>query len=259
MLYLSIMTAMRLMLIICLATAVTVSSYTSGKPACTGADNGFAFVELFTSEGCSSCPSAEKLVEKLVDENSNRVYLVSYHVDYWDRLGWKDQFSKRDYSVHQYEYAKQFHLTSVYTPQIVVNGQSEFLGSNEIALRSAIHSKINNKERAHITLSRLETDADKCTIHYSLDDAETPAGLTFVLVEKRAVTNVKAGENNGKMLEHVNIVRDVKDLPAGKFSGDFSVALPKDIGKDNWDLICYAKNRLNGEILSVRSIKECSK
>lgn len=250
---------MWLLLFLCLVTAGAVISYIPKKAANKSAEAGFAFIELFTSEGCSSCPSADQLIEKLVNEKSKRVYMVSYHVDYWDRLGWKDQFSRHDYSVHQYNYAKQFHLNSVYTPQIVVNGRTEFLGSNEIALRSAIHLRLDSMENAGITLSRLEISFGKCAVHYLLHDAEPSAGLTFLLLQKKALVNIKAGENNGRTLTHVNIVRDVKELPAGRFSGDFSMTIPKDIGDDNWDLLCYAKNRNNGEILTVQSIQEATR
>lgn len=242
-------------LLICLVTAAGVSSY-SKKAGSTDPETGFVFIELFTSEGCSSCPPAEQLVEKILHENRDkRVYIASYHVDYWDRLGWKDQFSKRDYSTHQYDYAKQFRLNSVYTPQIVVNGQTEFVGSNEIALRSAIRSKLNSRENTHISVNQVEVTGGKCSFHYSLDNAENTAGLTFVLLQKKALVSVKGGENSGKTITHVNIVRDTKDIPASRPEGNFSLIIPADLGTDNWELLCYAKSNTTGEILSVQSIQ----
>ena len=91
-------------------------------------------VELFTSEGCSSCPSAEKLVAVAQNEFGDNTIVLSYHVDYWDRLGWKDSFSKRAYSDRQRQYAEHLNLQSVYTPQAIVNGKTEFVGSNKTAL-----------------------------------------------------------------------------------------------------------------------------
>ncbi len=94
--------------------------------------SGFAVVELFTSQGCSSCPSADKLIEKVRQETiAARVYLLAYHVDYWDHLGWKDSFSKAKFSARQRQYARWFSQGNVYTPQMVVNGAREFVGSNE--------------------------------------------------------------------------------------------------------------------------------
>src|SRR6476619_4430550 len=92
---------------------------------------GFAVVELFTSEGCSSCPPADNLLARIQKEDMDKqVYLLAYHVDYWDRQGWKDRFSDAAFTQHQQQYAEWLHLNSVYTPQMVVNGKEEFVGSN---------------------------------------------------------------------------------------------------------------------------------
>src|SRR5258708_21433844 len=86
-----------------------------------GPPKGFERVELFTSEGCSSCPSADETVARLLSKNIDNVYILAYHVDYWNRLGWKDPFSKSQYSERQNQYASRFNLNSVYTPQVIVN------------------------------------------------------------------------------------------------------------------------------------------
>src|SRR5580692_11082645 len=98
---------------------------------------GFVLVELFTSEGCSSCPPADEAVGRLKGWKKN-VYVLSFHVDYWNYLGWKDVFSNAAYSTRQQNYGDLFHLNSIYTPQIVVNGKAQFIGSDETALRSTI-------------------------------------------------------------------------------------------------------------------------
>jgi hypothetical protein len=102
---------------------------------------GFALVELYTSEGCSSCPPADELVGKLSGTAEN-VIVLSYHVDYWDNLGWKDGYSSPLYSGRQKEYGNYFHMNSVYTPQIIVNGEVEFVGSNEGRLKESIHKSL---------------------------------------------------------------------------------------------------------------------
>ena len=94
----------------------------------TGSYAPVAVLELFTSEGCSSCPSADKLLPQLAKLDSNIIPL-SFHVDYWNRLGWEDPFSSSEYSERQRSYAKQLNLESVYTPQLVVNGEYELVGS----------------------------------------------------------------------------------------------------------------------------------
>ena len=216
-------------------------------------ETGFAVVELFTSEGCSSCPAADQLVEKIGEENKGkRVYIASYHVDYWDRLGWKDRFSKPGYSAYQYAYAKQFHLNSVYTPQIVLNGQSQFVGSNGILLRSSISNKLNSRESAHLELSKLDGGPSVCKVHYLLQEASPSAVLTFVLLQEKAVVNIERGENSGKTLTHTNIVHEVKALPPGNTSGDFSISIPEGI-RNQWELLCYVKSS-TGEILTAQRI-----
>src|ERR1700744_6104626 len=105
------------------------------KVPVTDAGKGFAVIELFTSEGCSSCPPADALVARVQKESNDKpVYILAFHVDYWNRLGWKDVFSSAEYSERQNQYARWLKLSSVYTPQIVVNGRTEFVGSEEANL-----------------------------------------------------------------------------------------------------------------------------
>ena len=126
------------------------------KPAKTGLNGGLpssnrirststyapvAVLELFTSQGCSSCPSADKLLTETLAEatKTNRNIIgLSFHVDYWDRLGWKDPFSNHAFTKRQYPYGERFGLNGVYTPQEVVNGQQEFVGSNRVKQSSAL-------------------------------------------------------------------------------------------------------------------------
>ena len=109
----------------------------------TEADKGFAVVELFTSEGCSSCPPADALVAKVQKESAGKpVYILAYHVDYWNRLGWKDAFSDAAYSARQKQYSHWIKGAEIYTPQAVINGRKEFVGSQEGTLRSTIKADL---------------------------------------------------------------------------------------------------------------------
>src|SRR5438132_289864 len=103
----------------------------------TGQQTGIAVVELFTSEGCSSCPPADAIAAKITSEFKN-VYVLGFHVDYWNSLGWKDEFSNAAWTNRQQQYASHFELSSIYTPQMVVNGKTELVGSNEQLLRKTI-------------------------------------------------------------------------------------------------------------------------
>ena len=133
------------------------------------AGKGFAVIELFTSEGCSSCPPADALVARVQKESANEpVYILAFHVDYWNRLGWKDVFSSSEYSDRQNQYAMWLKLSSVYTPQAIVNGRTEFVGSEEGTLRNAIKTGLcKEAAKTELTLSNIKTDAnDKASVQY---------------------------------------------------------------------------------------------
>ncbi|MEO7532910.1 MAG: DUF1223 domain-containing protein, partial [Ferruginibacter sp.] len=109
------------------------------------APQGFAVVELFTSEGCSSCPPADAAMSVIANKYKEQVFVLGFHVDYWNRLGWKDEFSSSDYSKRQRNYATAFSLEGVYTPQVVVNGKSQFVGSDKSKIEKVIQSQLNEK------------------------------------------------------------------------------------------------------------------
>mgnify|MGYP003582413840 CR=1 FL=1 len=115
--------------------------------------DGFVVLELFTSEGCSSCPPADELLAKVQRQAGNQpVYVLSYHVDYWDHQGWRDVFSNADYSKRQYDYATKLG-TRIYTPQVVVNGKTEFVGSDEIAANLALVTGLSGRASTSLQLS----------------------------------------------------------------------------------------------------------
>ncbi|WP_299284549.1 thioredoxin family protein, partial [uncultured Mucilaginibacter sp.] len=187
----------------CLATIGIISWIAAGdQPKSTDknsmAAKGFAVIELFTSEGCSSCPPADELVEKIQQESNNQpVYILAFHVDYWNRLGWKDVFSSAAYSKRQNQYANWLKTQSVYTPQIVVNGRKEFIGSEEGTLRNAIKSSLQKTPSLVLTLDGVKFDKDKVGLQYQVEGATNNVSLLLALVQKSATTNVKAGENGG--------------------------------------------------------------
>lgn len=112
-----------------------------------------AVVELFTSEGCSSCPPADALLTKVGSEGQRNVYVLSYHVDYWGRLGWKDAFSKREWTARQRAYVNRFNLESAYTPQAVVNGSEEFVGSSSLQLHTSVDNGLHQSTAQSLHVS----------------------------------------------------------------------------------------------------------
>src|ERR1700728_1498997 len=148
-----------------------------------GAYPGFAVVELFTSEGCSSCPPADAILGKMATAYNN-VYVLGYHVNYWDKLGWKDVYSNADFTARQIEYGHLFKLNSIYTPQAVVSGGKELVGSNEAGLRSDILDKLKGPAGKEIKL-HAASDGKNIKVDYQLTDAGTDV-LHIALVQSHA-------------------------------------------------------------------------
>jgi hypothetical protein len=142
-------------LLLAMAGAALAQAASSAPPP-GPASHGVAVIELFTSEGCSSCPPADALLERFVGDaqrSGQPVYGLSFHVDYWDHLGWKDRYSSAAYSQRQSRYARRLGLGSLYTPQMIVNGTREFVGSNRAAADAAIREALANAAPARIRLS----------------------------------------------------------------------------------------------------------
>jgi len=177
-------------------------SGTTPKPV----DDSFVMIQLFTSQGCSSCPPADRLAEAVKKEyRDQNVYILSYHVDYWNRLGWKDPFSKKEFTQLQYKYADQFQSRSVYTPQIVVNGKEHFVGSDGYKLRNRIQSYLKKDSQNKITVESKKKGKDiHFTIHVSGDTKNRHLKLTSLL--NNSITKVTRGENSNRTLSNSNIV-----------------------------------------------------
>lgn len=241
----------------CLATVGIISWIVStDQPKISLKNNtakGFAVVELFTSEGCSSCPPADELVEKIQKESNNLpVYILAFHVDYWNRLGWKDVFSSAAYSKRQNQYAQWLNLQSIYTPQIVVNGRKEFIGSEEATLRNVIKSSLQKPSSATLTLNDVKFDKAQADLHYNIEGTTNNTSLLLALVQKSATTNVKGGENGGRTLSHVQIVRNLETIDlSGKNNGSATIAIPSALNNQSLEVIAFLQNNSNGQILAA--------
>ena len=213
---------------------------------------GFAVVELFTSEGCSSCPSADAVVAKIQKESDDKpVYILAFHVDYWNRLGWKDVFSSADYSRRQNQYAGWLKLSEGYTPQIIVNGKTEFVGSEEGTLRNAIKTNLQKDAVAGITLSDIKVNGDKASLNYQTKGNISNTVLLVAVVQKSAQTKVERGENAGHTLSHVQIVRSLQSLSLNNSSGVETISLPKGFAPKGSELVAFLQNTSTGAIIGA--------
>ncbi|WP_137905526.1 DUF1223 domain-containing protein [Chryseobacterium sp. 2VB] len=214
----------------------------------TSENNGFAVLELFTSEGCSSCPPADELMGKIEKEYKDEpVYLLSYHVDYWNRLGWKDRFSTAENSQRQQQYSRILN-SQVYTPQLVVNGKTEFVGSDENNIRNAIRKALITSKKTPVELSAAISQ-HKIDIQYKTPSADPQNMLLINLVEKHSSTEVGKGENEGRHLHHWQIVHKQNLISLNKQQeGITTFKLPEGFSPENWEVIAFIQNRRTGEI-----------
>lgn len=241
----------------CLAITALVSAAfinkSKIKPAIITNGGGFAVVELFTSEGCSSCPPADELLAKVQKETAGKpVYILAYHVDYWNRLGWKDIFSKAEFSQRQSTYSKWLKLSGVYTPQAVVNGQTEFVGSAQGALHNAINTGLKKEAKAQIAISNVAVSGHNATLKFNAAGNTDNTTLQLALVQKNAVSHVKSGENGGHTLLHIQIVNELKSIPLGKNkNGEAGLPLPGTFSATGYELIAFIQNTNTGEITAA--------
>ncbi len=218
-------------------------------------------VELFTSEGCSSCPPADKVLSRLENEQADKnaeVITLAFHVDYWNYLGWKDEFSDAKYSERQNGYANTFKQDSNYTPQMVVDGEKQFVGSNyETAINSIAEASKNAKGKIY-----LEQNDKNLKVKISDLSAHQDSYIWLAIAEDNLKSNVKRGENSGRVLEHVSVVRDLNLLgnltPDDKnFEKEISLQLKEDWKKENLKIVAFVQAKDSKKIyaLSRKSVE----
>ncbi|HEX8071738.1 MAG TPA: DUF1223 domain-containing protein [Pyrinomonadaceae bacterium] len=177
-------------------------------------------VELFTSEGCSSCPPADELLRRLEQTQpvaGAEVIALEQHVDYWNRLGWADPFSAPQFSARQSAYADRFGSAQVYTPQMIVDGQAEFPGGNQTRARAAVAAAAG-QPKATISLTRAgQPSPDGLPLAVRVErlpnlNPDETAEVLLAVTETDLRTEVAAGENAGRTLAHAAVVRELSPL-----------------------------------------------
>lgn len=183
-------------------------------------------VELFTSQGCSSCPSADLLLNKVVEEKGSEVIGLSFHVSYWNYLGWKDPYSSEQFTERQRTYASIKRLNSIYTPQMIVDGREEFVGSDKRALEVSLERSKNRTLEYDIKATSLFTEG-VFNVNYSIAQVAKGEVINLAIVEKLVENYVPRGENSGLTLRHHNVVKIFKTQEL-KQEGEFSIPLISD-------------------------------
>lgn len=223
------------------ALAASAAPAPSGTPV---------LVELFTSEGCSSCPPADRLLARLAADQPVPGALIvplALHVDYWNHLGWKDPFSSARFTERQNAYAARFgNPGRVYTPQMVVNGRSEFVGSDESAARRAIEAEAR-EPKAFVRVVPGAARAVRVSV------AGSPAGaeVSLVVIEDGLVSEVTRGENAGRRLAHTAVARDLVSAGAVDSAGRFDSTVPVAPRSGKLRVFAFVQERGTGHVLGV--------
>ncbi|HVZ40750.1 MAG TPA: DUF1223 domain-containing protein [Candidatus Kapabacteria bacterium] len=227
---------------------------------------GIVVAELFTSEGCSSCPAADALFNTYVGTtvaNRDHLYLLAFHVDYWNRLGWRDRFSDSAYSERQQWYARILGMDGIYTPELVVNGTAECVGSDANSVRALLRGATQSSSVPLIADARASISLrhDAVEVRYHVHPWSMQAGaprdlvINCALIERGLRSNVASGENEGRRLVHENVVRAFAHTPLEARTRVDSLlqrlALPNDLMPEHASVILYAQQLSTGRILNA--------
>ena len=234
---------------------VSISQTTPGETVSKPA----VMVELFTSEGCSSCPPADALLAELDRRKSFAgapIVVLSEHVDYWDHEGWRDPFSSAQWTQRQNGYGERFRLDSVYTPQMVVDGNQQVIGSNSTEVAHAIATATQSgKIKIDIANAGWSNNVARADIAVADASSVTAKGLELyaVLADDEDASSVSAGENSGRKLTHVAVVRAMQKVAAlhGPYAAPVRIDLPGNHPHGKMRLIVFAQKGQNGPIFGV--------
>lgn len=211
-------------------------------------------VELFTSEGCSDCPPADAFLRQMDEQPIAGVQLIvlEEHVDYWDDQGWKDPFSSHEWTVRQSDYAERLHVKAPYTPQMIVDGVDQFVGNDRAkagpAVQGAIASGMVNTQ-----IIGMKTGGKKVEAHIEAGPVPANAEVFVAFALDHAETQVQSGENGGKKLEHVAILRSMRKLGKVKKGETFAddVSLAADLSGQPGRMIVFVQEPGQGRVLGA--------
>jgi hypothetical protein len=265
---------MRLLLMAAIVALIALSQTPSGAQSAAP-----VVVELFTSEGCSSCPPADQLLERLTAAavDGAKVVALGEHVDYWDRLGWRDRFSSAAFTNRQELYARRFNLDSAYTPQMVVDGHAEFVGSDAVAARRAI-AKAAAAPHGTMTLVALPFHPstsvegqgrdpggpEKPALHVLVNVSGLPpivrgdrADILVAVTEDALRSDVKSGENRGRTLRHAAVVRQlttIGEATGPTASAETTIAVQPGWQRERLNIVAFVQQRRDRGIVAAASV-----
>jgi hypothetical protein len=235
-----------------LAFAAVFLSIVLAKTSDPGAPRKAVVVELFTSEGCSSCPPADELLGRLRRDLSARnvqVIPLGFHVDYWDGLGWKDRFSSVEFTKRQEQYAQALRVDGPYTPEMVVDGAVEFVGNDAGHAQRSIREAASQPEVATVKIS--SAAAYQLSVQVKAPSSAKDAQVVLAITEDNLTTQVGSGENGGRTLHHAAVVRELRQLGQlheGSFETNIPVKLEKDWKREDLQAVVFVQEGATGKI-----------
>jgi hypothetical protein len=205
-----------------------------------------AVLELFTSQGCSSCPPADRLLGTYISKEN--VIVLSFHVDYWNHLGWRDPFSSKAFTERQNNYASALNA-GLYTPQLVVNGQSEMVGSDENKISSSLKKVLVLQADAELSIKTVKLENGQAKINFVASGNTVNSILNIAVIQKKAVTEIKAGENGGVTLSNYNVVRNFKNISQVNTGNNIcAIGVPADTDQKNMSVVIFLQENGTNKI-----------
>jgi hypothetical protein len=238
------------------------SRASSSASSLNASSSSVAIVELFTSEGCSSCPPADSLLGQINLKQTNAGQLIvgiSEHVTYWNNLGWKDPYSSPVFTDRQSVYASRLSPEGSYTPQMVLNGRDQFVGSDGPALERALHDDARKEHFALRVVSSTPTSEGLDVKFTFVGSPSKPLDIIAVLADDTDRSNVLGGENGGRQLQHVSVARSMTRVATVRDDGEQSVhvSYPEGFSTGSGSghhLILIAQEPHQGAILGATTI-----
>ena len=217
----------------------------------------FTVVELFTSEGCSSCPPADELLNNVnaaaIKEGKN-IFILAYHVDYWNRLGWKDPYSKLQFTKRQENYSRVLPEKEMYTPQVVINGKASFIGSKRDLLNENINAAFNEHPKESINIQRDSLRNDTIYLSYKISNTNGDYVLRIAFTESGLISNVTKGENAGKHLKHDCVVRSFTSYEIPAVTGNLKILANVFSGNISRKIIAFIQQKKDMHIVAAVAI-----
>ncbi|MFE9694310.1 DUF1223 domain-containing protein [Micromonospora sp. NPDC005806] len=226
------------------------------------AGGGFAVVEMFTSQGCNSCPPAEELLSEIdrdARERGQPVYALGFHVDYWDHLGWVDPYGDAAHTLRQEAYARAFRSGGLYTPQMIVNGTVEFVGSDRRQASSAIASALTEEAATPLGLS-VEDVAEgtdgrrRVVVNYQAERLPERAVLNVAVVERGLENDVPRGENAGRRLRQDGVVRAFTSGKLDFGRGRVELEMPPQLDPRHASVVGYVQKDEDKTIVGAAAV-----